>query len=206
MSKSPEEGLIWEWRAFGRIDEALAARVRKYPIRGGVKEIRGEDIYLIAPPSDQNIKLRRYPNGWLLKLKLLLETRSDCLELYRESAQLTYAFPVEVEQLRVVARLLGVTLPPTLALTDRVADADFVRILEQSSPSVSQTNVTKQRTQFQFEGGWLELARIEFPTQQIDSVSIHSPELETVESMIIELSPGKELEAMNYIEACRRWS
>jgi hypothetical protein len=51
MTKAPEEGEIWEWRAFGSINERLAAEVRAYPIRLGLSDFRGDDIYLVAPQT-----------------------------------------------------------------------------------------------------------------------------------------------------------
>src|ERR1700730_7942310 len=53
MTKPPEEGRIWEWRAFGHLSETLAAKVRAYPVR--FSDLRGDDIYLISPHSDQNV-------------------------------------------------------------------------------------------------------------------------------------------------------
>ena len=73
MTKPSEEGQIWEWRAFGEITDELAAKIRSYPIRLGVSDIDGEDIYLVSPNSDQNVKFRKYPGGWVLKFKLLLQ-------------------------------------------------------------------------------------------------------------------------------------
>jgi len=42
MSKPAEEGKIWEWRAFGRINDELAEKVRAYPIRLGIDDLRGQ--------------------------------------------------------------------------------------------------------------------------------------------------------------------
>lgn len=204
MTKQPEEGTIWEWRAFGRVDDSLAAGIRDYPVRLGISDLRGEDVYLIAPASDQNVKLRRYASGWILKLKLLFETRPGAFELYNESAEFTYRFPVQLATLSDAARLLEVKLPD-IELSPGLTDAEFVLALAQSSPAVKKTKVTKRRSQFQFDGGWLELADVQFVSRSVQSISIHSPNLERVERMLGELKPGDTLEAMNYIEACRRW-
>src|SRR2546423_14138859 len=111
MSKPAEEGRIWEWRAFGRISDELASKVRAYPIRLGIDDLRGEDLYLVSPDSDQNVKLRRYVKGWILKFKLLLETEPGGFELYKESAELTYRFPVALNKVKAAAQLLGIKLP-----------------------------------------------------------------------------------------------
>src|SRR5215211_6117954 len=100
MIKASEEGKIWEWRAFGQINRRLAARIFTYPIRMGLSDLRGEDIYLVSPTSDQNVKLREYPAGCFLKFKLLLATEPVGIELYRESARFTHKFPVGLEHLK----------------------------------------------------------------------------------------------------------
>jgi hypothetical protein len=205
MTKPPEEGRIWEWRAFGRITETLAAQVRAYPIRFGLSDLRGDDIYLISPHSDQNVKLRRYASGWVLKLKLLFETKTGPFELYNESAEFTYHFPVALDRLKDAARLLGVTLPLAALSIGTFAEAEFVKALAESSPAVAESRVSKRRSQYQFENGWLELADVKFATRSIQSVSVHSPDIEVVREMLERLQPGEELAPMNYIEACRRW-
>lgn len=205
MTKPPEEGRIWEWRAFGQISATLAAKVRAYPIRLGLSDLRGEDIYMVAAHSDQNVKLRRYAKGWVLKLKLLFETKARPFELYNESAEFTYYFPVLFDRLKDAARLLGVTLPATVLSVESFSEAEFIRALAESSPPVGESRVSKRRSQFQFESGWLELADVKFATCDTQSLSVHSPDIEVVRGMVDRLQPGKELEAMNYIEACRRW-
>ncbi len=205
MTKPPEEGRIWEWRAFGSISETLAAKVRAYPIRLGLSDLRGDDIYLVAPHSDQNVKLRRYASGWVLKLKLLFEAIAGPFELYNESAEFTYHFPVALDRLKDAARLLGVTLPIAALSIGSFDDAEFVKTLVESSPAVAESRVSKMRSQYECENGWLELADVKFATREIQSVSVHSSEIGVVREMLERLQPGDELEPMNYIEACRRW-
>jgi hypothetical protein len=205
MTKAPEEGEIWEWRAFGPISERLAAQVRAYPIRLGLSDFSGDDIYLVPPRSDQNVKLRRYPGGWVLKLKMLFETRAGSFELYNESAEFTYGFPISLHTLEEAARLLEVTLPGAVFSTETFIEEEFVKALAESSPTVAETRVSKTRSQYQFENGWLELADVTFAKHNVQSISIHSPDIEVVRKMVDRLQPGDALEPMNYIEACRRW-
>jgi hypothetical protein len=82
MSKAPEEGKIWEWRAFGRISDEMSRKVQAYPIRLGISNLPVKDVYLISPLSDQNVKLRWYFSGLYLKFKLLLDTKPGQIELY----------------------------------------------------------------------------------------------------------------------------
>jgi hypothetical protein len=205
MTKPPEEGKIWEWRAFGPINNSLVEKVRAYPIRLGLSDLRGEDIYMVAAHSDQNVKLRRYAKGWVLKLKLLFDAESRPFELYNESAEFTYYFPISFDKLKDAARLLGVALPAGVLSSKSFSEAEFIKALVDSSPPVAESRVSKRRSQFQFESGWLELADVKFATRDTQSLSVHSPDIEVVRRMVDRLQTGKELEAMNYIEACRRW-
>lgn len=203
MTKPPEEGRIWEWRAFGRISGTLAAKVRAYPVR--FSDVRGNDIYLISPRSDQNVKLRQYGTGSVLKLKLLFEAKTRPFELYDESAEFTYPLPVSLDRLKDAARLLAVTLPVTALSHASFDEVEFVKALAESAPAVTETSVSKKRSQYQFGNGWLELADVTFVKREIQSISVHSPDIEVVKEMIDRLQPGDELEPMNYIEACRLW-
>ena len=205
MSKPAEEGRIWEWRAFGRISDELASRVRAYPIRLGIDDLRGEDLYLVSPDSDQNVKLRRYVKGWILKFKLLLETEPGGFELYKESAELTYRFPVTLDKVQAAAQLLGINVPEGELSRDAFGEQEFVAALTRSSPPARETRVSKRRSQYQFDDGWIELADVEFETHEIQSISLHAPGIEEVKTMLTSLQPGSDLEAMNYIDACRRW-
>lgn len=205
MTKPSEEGKIWEWRAFGRIDDELARKVRAYPIRFGIEDLRGEDVYLVSPLSNQNVKLRKYSGGGLLKFKLLLETRPEGFELYKETAEFTYPLPISFDTLKEAARLLAIKLPDNVLTVEKFSEEEFVQTLARSSPPALETRVSKRRSQYQFENGWVELADVEFKTTRVQSLSIHSPEIETVKRMLSQVEPGNELEPMNYIEACRRW-
>lgn len=203
MIKQPEEGEIWEWRAFGQLSKELAERVQAYPIRMALLNIPGEDIYFISDCSNHNIKLRKYDDRWILKFKLLLGGTPGDAELYNESAAFSYSFPVEPERLKFAASLLQVRLRREPASS--LSSDEFTRELENASPSVSVASVRKVRSQFEFEGGWLELADVQFPKYYTQSISIHSPEKATVSLMRERLAPGTGWEVMNYVDACRKW-
>jgi hypothetical protein len=205
MTKAPEEGKIWEWRAFGLLSQRLAGAVRAYPVRMGIEQYAGEDIYLVSPTSDQNVKLRKSSIGWLLKFKLLFATAPQSIELYSETADHVYRFPIGRDQLTEAARLLETKLPDDLRQIDRPSLDQFTQTLAESSPPIVRVQVLKVRSQYQFEGGWIELADCIFPRHRAQTISIQSPDLETVREMLDQLGPGDELEAMNYVEACRRW-
>ncbi len=203
MSKLPEEGEIWEWRAFGRISGPLAARVRARPVRMNILDQREEDIYFISPANDQNVKLRKWRGLWLLKLKLLLRTGKDSIELYTESPRMMFAFPVPRSTLEIAARLLAVKPPET---TEFSFEKDqFIEAMERASPPALIIRVSKVRSQFEFDDGWVEIAEAKFPRIDTQTISINSHHREAVEKILGELEPDSALEAMNYVEACRRW-
>lgn len=205
MTKPPEEGEIWEWRAFGLVSDTLTAKILAHKPRLGVAGHRWTDVYLISDASEHNIKLRRWSGEWLLKFKLLLEKRPDNIELYSESATEIFKFPVDAERLRRAAELLESELPEVLTSKRQYSQDSFMDALANASPPVSKIKVSKMRSQFECEGGWIELADATFPARNVGSISIHSPEIEVVERTLEYLNLGPELEPMNYVEACRRW-
>jgi hypothetical protein len=204
MTKQPEEGEIWEWRAFGRISEALAATVHANPTRMALINIEGEDVYFIAPNSDQNIKLRKYDDRWILKFKLLLGGAPGEAEFYKESAVYSYTFPVGYDKLVATAELLRVKVSKTPAAV--FSADDFALALAKAKPPVGRAAVKKKRSQFEFEHGWIELAEVWFPNHHTNSISIHSPDKGAVELMRQQLPLDEGWEVMNYVEACRRWA
>ena len=170
----------------------------------GIVDHQGVDLYLISPASEHNIKLRKWNRGWLLKFKLLLDKSPDSIELYSESARQVFKFPVEPKRLKRAASLLNTTLPkksPALPLTRK----QFLKALESASPAISMVEVSKVRSQFDCEEGWIEVADVDFPHRQVQSVSVHSPSLEAVKRIVEQLEPGSDLDVMNYLDACRRW-
>ncbi|MEW6207493.1 MAG: hypothetical protein AB1631_03945 [Acidobacteriota bacterium] len=203
MSKLPEEGEIWEWRAFGRIDDQLAARVRTRPVRMNILDQQEEDIYFISPANDQNVKLRKWRGMWLLKLKLFLGKGTDSIELYSESPRMMFAFPVPRQTLAIAARLLAVN--PAVTEEFSFEKDQFIEAMERALPPALVVLVSKVRSQFEFDGGWVELAEAKFPRIETETISIHSPSMEAVEKIIDELDVPPSLEVMNYVEACRRW-
>ena len=203
--KPAEEGELWEWRGFGRVSEALAAEVRSHPIRMGIKDLEGEDLYFVSPVNDQNVKLRRSNRDWFLKLKPLFARTSNSIERYGESASLEFDFPVGPERVREAAGLLEVSVSRDLAPNTGLIADDFIEALTLASPAVITVRVLKKRSQFEFDGGWVELAEVTFPRCHTESISIHSYDSSVVERILDRLQPGGDMEAMNYVQACRRW-
>src|SRR5437868_484077 len=180
MTKPPEEGQIWEWRAFGNISHQIAAQVESLPIRNGIRNLPLTDIYLIPPTSEQNVKLRLTDRGWVLKFKLLLEKQPDGIELYHETARWTFAFPIRLTTMQQAARLLAATLSEAALRRESFTQKQMIAALRAATPAVDQVETKNVRSQYQFEGGWLEIADVDFGSRQIHSLSLHSPSIEVV--------------------------
>ena len=203
MTKPPEEGQIWEWRGFGSISRHLLAQVEILPIRSRLRDIAGTDIYLISPASNQNIKLRLTEKRWVMKFKLLLAKRDDGIELYHETARWTYPFPVGIEVMKEAARLLDVTLADAALEGGALSEAESVAAFRAATPAVVSVETRKVRSQYQLDGGWLEIANVDFGSRQTQSLSLHSPNVAVVERMVEQFHPDNSLTVMNYVEACR---
>lgn len=204
--KPPEEGLLWEWRAFGEIDRRLVAKIQDRPVRLGILNQPEEDLYFVSPLSDQNVKLRNYASGSALKLKLLFAVGPDSIELYKESETYVHRFPVTRGELEEAARLLKVLLSEKSLAPERFTPEAFAQALAESTPSVITVDVKKTRTQYLHDGGWIEIADVFFSNGHVQTISIQSPNLEAVQRILKELHPAGQLEVMNYVEACRRWA
>lgn len=204
MTKPPEEGQVWEWRGFGKISHDIASEVEALPIRNGIRNVAATDIYLISPASEQNVKLRLTDRGWLLKFKLLLEKRDDNIELYHETARWTYAFPISAAVMHEAARLLNVALPDAALRAERFSEEETIATFEATTPAVFSMTTRKVRSQYHFEGGWVEVADVDFDSRRIQSLSLHSPSVAAVQRMVERLHPDDSLTVMNYVEACRR--
>jgi hypothetical protein len=211
MIKAPEEGEIWEWRAFGRLNAQLKEQIEARPMRldpsgNPLANIIGQDLYLISPSSDHNIKLRKSFGGdWVLKFKLLLKTEARLIELYHESEKKSFRFPVSSRVVEETAQLLNVTLSESKRQDEKLTDAQFLNVFAQAMPALLQVSVGKIRSQYQFANGWVELADVRFPQAHLQSISLHAFALEGIEAMLNELQIDDQFEAMNYLEACRRW-
>jgi len=205
MAKPPEEGMIWEWRAFGSLGPDLLARVNLFPLRNGIIGRPDDDIYLISPACDNNIKLRGMDGRSVLKLKPLLESGIDSIELYQESLDLVYEFPVPKAVFDRVCLLLNARPPGDLSSIQSFGVEGLIRTLSACKPPVKKVEVSKTRSQYVVADGWIELADMLFPRKRTQSISIHSYQKEVVRRTLEELKLRDGLRVMNYVRACRMW-
>jgi hypothetical protein len=171
----------------------------------GIQDASGEDIYLISPLSDQNVKLRLSTAGWVLKFKLLVESRPGGFELYDESALFTYLLPASKLTVLEAAGLLGVTLSTEVLKDESFDAAQLEQTMGKASPPVAVVRTRKVRSQYEFEDGWFELARVNVDGSESQSLSIHSTSVKVVENALSDLGASDYAEPMNYVQACRRW-
>jgi hypothetical protein len=192
-NKQGEEGWFWEWRAFGELPDAVVSAVESHELRGEPC-IEGEDLYLVSPWTEQNVKLR----GESLKLKPLLARLADGLELYEETERLVFAPPMHPDAIAKAASLLGVHVATG-------AQLGRDELLGLFGPDVLRVPVRKRRTQYTVGDGWVELADLEFGSVSGRSLGIQSSSLAETRRIRSLVDPARELTAMNYVEACRRW-
>jgi hypothetical protein len=205
MRKPPEEGKIWEWRAFGNLTPDLLTRVNSLPLRAGIVGRPDNDIYFISPASDHNIKVRESDGKAILKLKLLLESGTDSIELYEESLDMVYDFPVSKSVFDQVCFLLKTVAPVGLESIKSFGVEGLIRTLASCEPLIKKVEVPKTRSQYLVKGGWVELADMLFPHKRTQSISVHSFQKEAVRRALEDLNIGDGLKIMNYVTACRTW-
>lgn len=202
-------GKHWEWRGFGRVDDALKERLRGLPSLLDV-EWQATDFYLWAPDCPVNVKLR----GNDLKLKRFLAAR-DGLEQWVEDETEVFPFPLSPT---VVARLcadLGVILPP-LPNLQALDQASLLALLLGASPSIRLIPVAKSRRLCwlpQALGGLqpdppvlVELTEITAP-ESVTTVALEHPQPEAVHAALDALDLlASPLLPLNYLQALALWA
>ena len=187
------------------MNPGLLATVNSLPVRHGIIGRPDNDTYLITPGSDHNIKLREMGGRSVLKLKLLLESGTDSIELYQEGLDTVYDFPVAKSVFDQVCFLLKTAASGDLSSIQSFGAEGFIRTLSKCKPPVKTIEVPKTRSQYLVENGWVELADILFPRKRTQSISVHSYKKDVVEQTLEDLNVGNELRVMNYVRACRMW-
>src|SRR5262249_19595037 len=176
-----------EWRAFGRLNPELLAKVNTLPLRAGIVGRPEFDTYLISPSTDNNIKLRDLDGRSVLKLKPLLESRADAIELYHESIDMIYEFPVAKSVFDRVCLLLGTGPAGDFSSIQSFGAEGLIRTLSTCRPPVNTVQVSKTRSQFVVQSGWVELADMLFPRKRTQSISIHSYQSQVVKRTLEDL-------------------
>ncbi len=183
----------------------LLASVSSLPVRAGIVGRPEYDTYLISPVTDNNIKLRDLDGRSVLKLKPLLESAEDSIELYLESLDLLYEFPVAKPVFDQVCILLRTAPAGDLSSIQSFGSEGFIRTLSTFRPAIKTVEVAKTRSQYVVPNGWVELADILFPHKRTQSLSIHSTNKEVVKRTLEDLKVQRGLKVMNYVKACRLW-
>jgi len=205
MAKAAEEGKIWEWRAFGTLNPELLAGISMLPLRNGVVGRPEFDTYFIAPKSDNNVKLRDLDGRPVLKLKPYLRSEDGPIELYQESLDLVYDFPVAKSVFDRVCALLETAPTGDLSSIQTFGSEGLIRTLASCRPRIKTVEVSKTRSQYIVDSGWIELADMLFPRKRTQSLSIHSFKKEVVKRTLDDLKLLRGLKVMNYVQACRMW-
>ncbi len=137
-------GLHWEWRGFGRLDQAARERIERLQPIGVVSAV--VDRYVWCPRLAVNVKLREWPGGQSLKLKRLLR-RDQVLdvELWEERPDEDYSLPLSPEDLRVILSELGWEHVQVDTPVDR---GSLEELLTHAAPGVRLVSVAKRRRAF----------------------------------------------------------
>lgn len=200
-------GEHWEWRGFGRIDQALEDRIRGLsPLLDDEWQVT--DYYLWAPDCPVNVKLR----GNDLKLKRFLAA-SQGLERWLEDEAEVFPFPLAPVLVAELARILAVDLPqkPQAALTQ----PSLLALLFSSTPPVQLIAVAKSRWLYHLAAVdssrpgppvLVELTEISAP-EQLTTVALEHPQIEAVQAALDHLDiSASALLPRNYLQVLPLWA
>jgi len=209
-------GLHWEWRGFGRLDEAARERIESLRPFGVPSSV--VDRYIWCPGQAINVKLRKWPGGESIKLKRLLR-RDEAVdvELWEERPDEEFLLPLSPERLSVILSELGWE---HVLVDTPVGGGSLEELLAHAAPGVRLVSVTKHRRAFTAQVGdtpvRVELTDITEP-EELTSVGIEDQlgldEQSTVESYEVgrdavravrdRLNPG--FESRSYLDALAFW-
>jgi len=165
---SPERH--WEWRVFGRLPAQPLAGLEGAAPAKPKKEL--VDRYLWRPQCPANIKIRK----GALKIKELVRVTRDGFELWIESRDLKFTFPLDRQAIDKLRESMHLTTPPQV-LAGCAAAPEFLRTLRQLEPDLRVVKVRKQREHFKLAVDGvrvsIELAQIDSPLQ-VESLCIES--------------------------------
>lgn len=200
-------GAHWEWRGFGRLDEALKQRIRSLSSLLDV-EWQATDFYLWAPDCPVNVKLR----GNDLKLKRFLAAR-DGLEQWLEDETEVFPFPLDPAVVAGLCADLGV-LPSVLPPTPLDQPGLLALLLSGSSP-VHLIPVAKRRRlcwlslsgNVQIDPPVLvELTEIAAP-ETLTTVALEHPQHAAVQGALDALGlSARPLLPLNYLQVLALWA
>lgn len=135
-------GIHWEWRGFGRLDDAVLDRWSDLAFPSGVQEI--VDRYIWTPHMRVNLKVRSWSGGRSLKLKRPVDLDSASgLELWAERPEDDHELPLAPETATSILSELGLSSDFAIAPVD---EAELVESMVRAAPETRVVLVRKQRS------------------------------------------------------------
>jgi exopolyphosphatase/guanosine-5'-triphosphate,3'-diphosphate pyrophosphatase len=151
----------WEWRTFG---QDFGAAEPRFATLVAETVQNSEEIYLVSPSSDANVKIR---NG-MVDIKLLERVDANGLEQWRPT--LKEPFPLADSALAQVRAALGLPAAPPRA--EGRSLAGLLAALAPSGGPVRVVTVRKTRSRFHVHGCVAELADVIADGKKVRTVAI----------------------------------
>jgi hypothetical protein len=182
----------WEWRAFGQGFGAAEGRI--LAVAG--EERRTEEIYLISPWSDLNVKIR---DGHL-DVKSLVRTNASGLEQWQPV--LKEKFPIGAST--VAALLVDWHMEPTPIASDRkFSQIRLLSLLGDVAPEIAIIPVAKRRRTGELSGCVIEIGWLEAEGQLMETLAIESEDATRV-TALLEMLGLDALDNVNSVSELRR--
>jgi exopolyphosphatase / guanosine-5'-triphosphate,3'-diphosphate pyrophosphatase len=162
-ARPPMEHIVprWEWRAFG---QDFGAAEQRFADLTPDRVQSSEEIYLVAPGSDANVKIR----DQLLDIKQLEHVNVDGLEQWRPV--LKEPFPLTASTVAQVRDSLGLsTRPPT---GESLSQDELLTALAPKGGPVRAVKVSKTRSRYRAHGCLAELTNVIADGTSVRTVAI----------------------------------
>ena len=167
----------WEWRAFaGRFDADVDRLFDGLPTE---RVDESDETYLVSPHSDASVKVR----AGLVDVKTLVETGDDGLQRWQPSLKAPYPLPADA--VGVVARALGVAVPPLER--ERYTRDQLVDELVRPHPELLPVRVHKHRAHYSLGGCLAERSEVRSEHGAQRTIAVESEDAGLVRAAVREL-------------------
>ena len=167
----------WEWRTFaGRFDADVDRRFDALPAE---RVDESDETYLVSPHSDASVKVR----AGLVDIKAVVEVSDDGLQRWKPLLKAPY--PLSADAVVVLARALGVTVPPLQR--DEYEREQLVDELIRPHPELLPVRVHKHRAHYTLAGCMAERSEVRSEHGEQRTIAVESEDGDLVRATVREL-------------------
>ncbi len=183
----------WEWRTFG---DDLSKGEKNIMKCGNARHRKSREIYILSKNSNDNTKIRDELMDIKSPIRINEETGLEQWTVLAKSA-----FPIHINDLALVYKAFGLTLP--YLDKDEYSYKEYIEELIGKNPNLKMINVEKNRHGYLIDDAIVEIAEVKFNEFSTKTIAVEHADIEVVLNIVEKLGLT-EYENVNYIKAMKR--